>query len=623
MAYDSYSFDPSNGAYTFRDPDGNTFTTTGVEAQKYAQQLDYRAQQQAAPLALDAPTGMPRPEKGQDRRLAAAPGPVVDLGEVLMTDPPPPPPKRSDAGGGGAADASRQLDQVGAQTDAALRAGPAVTVLPETVIGGSVSPEAAAGVREVDQAAAAQAPPAAASEKKDPSQLADERKPSAPTEQPYNLLPIGQTSMASQRSTTATRELGPSPEAEQAVDKATDRSIEAQRKSARADAEMHEKSMPLMTERERASQQYEADVGRIGPETNKHTAKIVDKVEQAVDAVAAGKEDPDRWWHSRTTGQKISAALGAFFSGAGGSQNPTAFIERAIQRDIDAQRQDMHNKKDAVTLYQQVAQMVRQQGGDEIAQAAAMRDAAYGVVIAKLDYLTAERKAKREWLPVYDKAGKLTGYKPEYLAEEVVASALKEKQAQDRAIWSARKRGTVSSTSATSTQVTRDDMQKVPAGPGPVAPSFTLRDLSGKPHRYQPRGIKDEYIKDFHEKASKLNELNIGLRELERLYDKKALPEYSDQYESASQRVAKAVERAADMGVLQKFDAEQATKLQSGIFSGRDVIRDLMRWTDDKGRDLILQANPVEVPMDDDASAQPQAPVVLGRSGHEKGKHRK
>ena len=72
-----------------------------------------------------------------------------------------------------------------------------------------------------------------------------------------------------------------------------------------------------------------------------------DKIYQ--DTVNA-KIDPNRFWATRTTGQRISASIGMLLGGYaqafGAGPNPAmALIDKAIDRDIDAQKTDIANKQ--------------------------------------------------------------------------------------------------------------------------------------------------------------------------------------------------------------------------------------------------------------------------------------
>ena len=55
--------------------------------------------------------------------------------------------------------------------------------------------------------------------------------------------------------------------------------------------------------------------------------------------------DPDRWWNSRSTGQKLSAGIAALLSGFGGQA--MSMMQNAIDRDISAQRENWKNKRES------------------------------------------------------------------------------------------------------------------------------------------------------------------------------------------------------------------------------------------------------------------------------------
>ncbi len=70
------------------------------------------------------------------------------------------------------------------------------------------------------------------------------------------------------------------------------------------------------------------------------------KRDKAIDDAANGKEDPNRIFNNADTGTKIALGIGAFFGGLIPGVRPLMdMLGGNIQRDIEAQRQDKHNKQ--------------------------------------------------------------------------------------------------------------------------------------------------------------------------------------------------------------------------------------------------------------------------------------
>lgn len=61
-----------------------------------------------------------------------------------------------------------------------------------------------------------------------------------------------------------------------------------------------------------------------------------------------GKIDPNRWYNSRTTGQKVALGIGAFLNGFGGGTEVLQMMQNAVTNDIKAQEFDFNNKGDQV-----------------------------------------------------------------------------------------------------------------------------------------------------------------------------------------------------------------------------------------------------------------------------------
>lgn len=67
--------------------------------------------------------------------------------------------------------------------------------------------------------------------------------------------------------------------------------------------------------------------------------KIQANVDEAAEELSARQDiDPDRYWATRTGGQKFQAIMSAMFLGLGGAANPLAGLQAHIAADIDAQK---------------------------------------------------------------------------------------------------------------------------------------------------------------------------------------------------------------------------------------------------------------------------------------------
>lgn len=77
-------------------------------------------------------------------------------------------------------------------------------------------------------------------------------------------------------------------------------------------------------------------------EVNQQVQEVKERAVALQSQMAEKKIDPDRFWNSRTTGQKVMLGIGTFLSGYGGGGNNQVLdmIDTAIQRDIAAQQEN-------------------------------------------------------------------------------------------------------------------------------------------------------------------------------------------------------------------------------------------------------------------------------------------
>lgn len=78
------------------------------------------------------------------------------------------------------------------------------------------------------------------------------------------------------------------------------------------------------------------------------------------------KVDPNRWWNSRSAGQKVMLAIGAMLTKGGNMQ----MIQHAIDADISAQQSDISNNRErqrtALSATNNMLDMIRQNGADDV-----------------------------------------------------------------------------------------------------------------------------------------------------------------------------------------------------------------------------------------------------------------
>lgn len=147
---------------------------------------------------------------------------------------------------------------------------------------------------------------------------------------------------------------------------ATAQKDDATRELARASAD-HDAYLKSMATSQQATQQLMTDATALG------NAKV----------------DPDRWWGSRSTGQKIGAYVAAIAGGlnspnTGGRNMGLDQINKEIDNDIDAQKATLSNRHAALGLRQSAIGQMVAQSGDLYRAQETFRVAAHEQVIRQL-----------------------------------------------------------------------------------------------------------------------------------------------------------------------------------------------------------------------------------------------
>ncbi len=620
MPYDLYTRDPQTGAIRFSDSTSNdSFTSTGDAAERYAAQLDRMRPPPIeppppAPPSLYAPVSMPMPERGPDMRLAA---------------------------NGGARGAAAALPAAGAPAAAAL-AQPSPVALPAHDGGDVDDPEfmfrpgpgqtagavigadparVAAGTAAIRQGVpgAAAGPPAPAPGAAAPIiHMPDGADGDVPPPPPaMSMERVGQdtTSSSSSSSTTTQRALGPSRQRIDALN-AADRDVTASKaKLAELESQAAQEVEKARDDEVQAGKEHRFRLEMVEQEKDAKLTAIYDRMQAKLADMESGKVDPHRLWNNMDTGRKIAAVMAVAFGVAGsaitGSENGgLQAIQAAIDRDIQMQMHELDKKKGEFSMLGQVAESVRTQGGDRAAQSTAMYIAANQVAIAQINRATARAEAAVGYTPKYDAQGQPIAQSPFSLKAKLIKDQLVQNIATREAELDAQMRGTISSTSQSqrTVQQTRDVIVAMPKG-GSAEDSdvstMMITDEKGNPHRYRPRGLESGETKEYRKVAVGVNELRDTIREMRRIWADKTLPNWSNQYDASSARAAALVSTLLGMGVLQKYDAEEAKRIQAGIFSGKDVIGDLERFAHRQGQSLIDQSDAEEMPLHSHSKAPP------------------
>jgi hypothetical protein len=119
-------------------------------------------------------------------------------------------------------------------------------------------------------------------------------------------------------------------------------------------------------------------------------------LDQMIADVQGDKVDPERFWHTRSTGQRIGIALAMIAGGFAGGWNGTGkngaadMLDRAVQNDIHAQEENLANKRAGVQQQSQLYEMARGEFHDRAERMRAMHVTALAQVGKQIDARIAE-----------------------------------------------------------------------------------------------------------------------------------------------------------------------------------------------------------------------------------------
>jgi len=217
------------------------------------------------------------------------------------------------------------------------------------------------------------AEPAVEVERIDPSMMANVPAPAQPAQKPVDLMASSGMNSAYNQQMGAIKDIGAA-QKDLGVQQAS-AFDEAQKTAAAYDTKVAD----VRKERETA---YESHL------------KNLDLAQKDMEAKAV--INPNRYWESRNTGQKISAIIGLVLGGLGGGMQGTGknaaleVLNKAIDNDIDAQKSAFENAKGVVGEKKSAyASAMAELGNKELALLAA-KSSALGITELKLKQVAAQ-----------------------------------------------------------------------------------------------------------------------------------------------------------------------------------------------------------------------------------------
>lgn len=199
---------------------------------------------------------------------------------------------------------------------------------------------------------------------------------------PMSWRPNQPPSAPQQRGMSAPRVPGPNKEAfgeyKQGMSEAGQQRLDAINEQGQLAIEQGRMESTLLAEQSVADADLEAKRQAMQVDYQNARQAQMEKLQTLTDKYASAEIDPQKYWNSRNTGQKVLAGIGMFLSGigsglAGGPNQAIGVINNAIDRDIDAQKENLAKAGGAVAKQQSLLSVMRDQFGDDAAAMAGTR----------------------------------------------------------------------------------------------------------------------------------------------------------------------------------------------------------------------------------------------------------
>jgi hypothetical protein len=211
---------------------------------------------------------------------------------------------------------------------------------------------------------------------------------------------------------------------------------DATKEGAEAGAQLANETAAVLQKSQENAEKMETQ--RLANEQNRQAQyeKELGVHRQISDQLLNSKEDPDRWWNSRSTGQKVMAGIGMILGGIGGGMtgsNKNAamdVINKAIDDDINAQKGERDKLSKVAGIHQNLMDVMRSKFSDERQAEAAARATALERVQMQVQQLAAKYKAPEIQAQAKALGGELESQRNATMMQFEQASKLKQLQAQ-------------------------------------------------------------------------------------------------------------------------------------------------------------------------------------------------
>ena len=348
---------------------------------------------------------------------------------------------------------------------------------------------------------------------------------------------------------------------------------------------------------------------RLLGEQDQAAKDLLAGINQTASDLRSAKIDPNAFWASRSTPQKIAlsiaAGMGTFAQIMGGGQNTAQqILDKAVDDDVRAQIANIDKKKGDLTDGQRLYKQILDQTGDKIAAADALRLAAHSAVDSQLAEAQQTAKSEQALSRIQELRGR---YEQQRLEQE---AALSERMRGTEGVNFRVNPATAGGYGGGPNldKIIALQQAKVAASHGQAAVDMALGEAAAKAAKATPseRAVLGGITYDLTNVTSpsegqKTRGQMAAFESMDHWLGvvDKARQDYAkrliskDQLMNAVQRYASAQSKAEEQGVVREGEMRMTADAMTSLTQGAEIISDLRRSHNAMRDSLLTQAGAV------------------------------